>query len=79
MNSDRIEPREGVATNRSQLAEQLFVVKEAARILNIKTWKLARAVRNGSVPSYTFFNSRRLVKLSEIQEIIERTRRGAPL
>ena len=60
-----------------QQAEPLLTIKEAARILNLPTWeKLGRAVRRGLVQSYCLLNSRRLVRISEVVRVIERTREG---
>lgn len=64
-----------MSTNQPQ-PETLITVKEAARLLGIYPWKLRRAIRNGIVPSYTLYNSRRLVKLSEVIGAIEATRSG---
>jgi hypothetical protein len=62
--------------NVSAQAEPLLTIKEAARILNLPTWKLGRAVRRGLVQSYCLLNSRRLVRISEVVRVIERTREG---
>lgn len=57
-------------------AEPLRTVKQAAAELGIPYFKLARAVKEGLVPSYTLYNSRRLVRVSEIVAVIEATRDG---
>jgi excisionase family DNA binding protein len=57
-------------------AERLLTVAEAADTLGIHRWKLSRAVTAGIVPSYRLFNGRRLVRLSEIIAVIERSREG---
>lgn len=51
-------------------------VKVAADTLKLPSWKLRRAVKAGVIPCYTFFNKRRLVRISEIIQIIERTSCG---
>ena len=56
--------------------EPLYCLKEAARQFNIPYWQLQRAVKKRLVESYTPFNSRPLVRLSEIEAYVLRTRRG---
>jgi excisionase family DNA binding protein len=56
--------------------ERLFTSTEAAEILGIHLWALRRAVKSGAIPSYTPFNSRRLVRLSEVIAFIEASRQG---
>jgi hypothetical protein len=53
--------------------EPLYTIKAAAAALNVHYWALLRAVKRGDVPSYTPFNSRRLVRLSEVVASIERS------
>jgi hypothetical protein len=60
----------------SRPVEQLRNVKQAAAEIGIPYFKLARAVKAGLVPSYTICNSRRLVRVSEILEVIEASRQG---
>ena len=43
--------------------EQLLTLHEASATLGLHYWQLQRAVQRGDIPSYTPFNSRRLVKL----------------
>jgi excisionase family DNA binding protein len=50
--------------------EKQLTIKEASSLLGVPYWKLLRAVNRGDVPSYKFFNSRKLVRLSEILAII---------
>jgi hypothetical protein len=47
-------------------AEPLRTVKQAATELGLPYFKLARAIKGGPVPHYTIWNSRRLVRVSEI-------------
>jgi hypothetical protein len=56
--------------------EPLRSVKAAAVELGLPYFKLARAVKQGLVPSYTIYNSRRLVRISEIVAVIDASRRG---
>lgn len=56
--------------------EKLIPLSKAADIIGAKYWQLQRLVRRGLIPSYTPFNSRRLVKLSEVIAYIDSCRRG---
>ncbi len=56
--------------------EKLLPIKSAADKLGLPYWKLLRAVKAGDVSSYRFFNSRRLVRPSEVIAVIERSRTG---
>jgi hypothetical protein len=56
--------------------EKLVIIKVAADHFGLPYWKLLRAVKRGLIPSYSPFNSRRLVYLSEIQSYIDSTRSG---
>ena len=58
------------------MPERLTTVAEAARALGIRVWALRRAVKRGDVPSYQGFNSRRLVRLSEVNAAIEASKKG---
>jgi hypothetical protein len=55
--------------------EKLLTIGHAARELGIPYFKLARAVKNGLVSSVSLYNSRRLVRISEILAVIEGSRR----
>jgi excisionase family DNA binding protein len=56
--------------------EPFFTIKQVASRLHLPYWKLQRAIKRGDIPSYTPFNSRRLVRLSEVVAHIERNRAG---
>ena len=71
-----VEPLLEIDTEAPVPHEPFLTVKDAAAALGIHGWKLARAVRNGTVPSYTFLNRRRLVRLSEVIAVIEVSRTG---
>ena len=62
--------------NESTAPERLCTLHQAAEILALHYWQLQRAVRRGDIPSYTPFNSRKLVKLSEVLAYIESCRAG---
>ena len=53
--------------NEISSVEKLYTFQKAAAALNIHTWKIRRAVKRGLVPSYTLLNSRRLVRISDIE------------
>lgn len=54
----------------------LITISQAAEKIGAKPWQLRRAVKRGAIPSYTPFNSRRLVKLSEVIAYINSCRLG---
>ncbi|UIJ71918.1 excisionase family DNA-binding protein [Aurantimonas sp. HBX-1] len=56
--------------------EKLITFHEAADVLGVHYWQIQRAVKRGDIPSYRPFNSRRLVKLSEVVAFIEASRHG---
>lgn len=56
--------------------ERLFTIKKAAEEIGAKEWQLRRAIKAGHIPSYSPYNSRRLVKLSEVIAHIESCRQG---
>jgi len=56
--------------------EPFSTVKQVAGLLNLPYWKLQRAVKRGEVPSYTAFNRRRVLRLSEVVACIEQTKTG---
>lgn len=56
--------------------EKLLTVQQAAAVLDVHEWALRRAIKRGDIPNYTPFNSRRLVKLSEVLAYIDSCRQG---
>jgi hypothetical protein len=56
--------------------EKLVLLSVAANAVGVKYWQIQRAVKRGAIPSYTPFNSRRLVKLSEVVAYIDSCRQG---
>jgi hypothetical protein len=62
--------------NDSPNPERLLTIREAAEIVGARYWQAQRAVRRGDIPSYTPFNSRKLVKLSEVVAYINSCRQG---
>ena len=58
------------------LPGKLMVISEAADAVGAKHWQLRRAVKRGAIPVYAPFNSRRLVKLSEVVAYIDSCRQG---
>jgi hypothetical protein len=56
--------------------EPLLTLKLAAEKLGLPVFKVTRAAKAGAFPSYTLFNSRRLVHLSEVIAAIESSRTG---
>lgn len=60
----------------SSIPEKLLTFKDAANAIGAKEWQVRRAVMAGRIPAYTPFNSRRLVKLSEVVAYIDSCRQG---
>ena len=58
------------------LPEKLVPMNKAADALGIHLWALQRAVKRGAIPSYAPFNSRRLVRLTEVIAYIDSCRQG---
>ena len=63
----QIEPRESI---------ELLTFKEAAGQLGLPYFKIQRAAARGLIPHYRLFNSRKLVRLSEVVAVIDASRRG---
>ncbi|GGA91226.1 hypothetical protein GCM10011491_19040 [Brucella endophytica] len=58
-------------------AEKFLTVATAAAALGVHTWALRRAIKNGAIPAYTPFNSRILVRLSEVVAAIDASKTGS--
>lgn len=56
--------------------ERFITIKEAATALGIPYFKVQRAAQKGLIPTYWFFNSRKLVKYSEVVDVISASRSG---
>jgi excisionase family DNA binding protein len=56
--------------------EQLLTIQQAAATLGVHSWALRRAVKAGTVPAYTPFNRRKLVRLSEVVAAINASKIG---
>ena len=56
--------------------ETLITLKRAAESLGLPYFKIQRAARAGLIPTYSVYNSRRLVRLSEVVAVINGTRQG---
>jgi hypothetical protein len=57
--------------------EPLLTLKAAAEKLGLPPFKVTRAAKVGIFPTYTLFNTRKLVRLSEVIAAIERSKTGA--
>lgn len=64
-------------SNGPSAPEKLVNIQTAARALGVHPWALRRAVNSGAIPAYTPFNSRKLVKLSEVMAYIDSCRNGS--
>ncbi|QFR33832.1 helix-turn-helix domain-containing protein [Ancylobacter sp. TS-1] len=56
--------------------EKLLTLQQAADVLGLHLWALRRAAKRGLIPTYSPFNSRRFVLLSEVLAFIEASRTG---
>lgn len=66
---------EPIASHFSEL-EPLVTLKVAASALGLPYFKVQRAARAGLIPTYFVYNSRRLVRVSEILAVIDSSRTG---
>lgn len=57
-------------------AERLLTLKEAADLVGAKYWHIQRAAKARHFPLYRPYNSRALVKLSEVVAYIDSCRQG---
>jgi hypothetical protein len=56
--------------------EKLLTFRDAATQLGVPYFKIQRAARSELFPTYRFFNSRPLVRLSEVLAAVEASRVG---
>ncbi len=56
--------------------EPLCTIQQAATTLGVHSWALRRAVKAGTIPAYTPFNRRKLVRLSEVVAAINASKIG---
>lgn len=56
--------------------EKLLTLRKASELLGCQYWQIQRAVKSGRIPAYAPYNSRRLVKLSEVMAYIDSCREG---
>lgn len=56
--------------------DPLISINDAAEAVGAKYWQVLRAVKRGLIPCYTPFNSRKLVRLSDVLAVIEASRQG---
>ncbi|MBU2534449.1 MAG: hypothetical protein KKB37_17045 [Alphaproteobacteria bacterium] len=58
------------------IIEKFLTLSDAADQLGVHLWALRRAVKRGAIPTYSPFNKRKLVRLSEVVAVIEAARQG---
>lgn len=63
-------------SNGSSAPEKLISIAKAAEAVGAKYWHIQRAARAGHFPVYRPYNSRPLVKLSEVVAYIDSCRNG---
>lgn len=56
--------------------EPLLTIQKAAKALGVHVWALRRAIKGGTIPAYAPFNSRKLVRLSEVAAAINAAKVG---
>ena len=56
--------------------ESFLTYAQVAERLGVPIFKVRRAARSGVFPTYTLYNGRRLVRLSEVIAVIEASRDG---
>ncbi|RWB84129.1 hypothetical protein [Mesorhizobium sp.] len=56
--------------------EKLINIQAAAEAIGAKYWQIQRLARAGRIPVYRAFNSRPLVKLSEVVAYVDACREG---
>ncbi len=58
-------------------ASKLFYsMKEAAEQLGVPLWKIRRAAKSGLLPTYTFYDTKKYLRLAEVEAVILRSREG---
>lgn len=67
---------ENIPANGASAPEKLINIQTAAKALGVHSWALRRAINSGAIPAYCPFNSRKLVKLSEVVAYIDSCRSG---
>lgn len=53
-------------TSETQKSERLLTLRAASEALDLPYFKLQRAARSGAIPTYSLYNTRKYVKLSDI-------------
>ena len=56
--------------------EPFITMKQAAVLVGQPYWKIQRLVKKDLIPHYSVFNSRKLLRLSELLTFIENSRHG---
>jgi hypothetical protein len=72
---DRNLSKSSTNTTGSQL-ERLLTLKAAAEELNLPAFKITRAASAGIIPTYSLYNKRKLVRLSEVVAAINASKQG---
>jgi hypothetical protein len=54
----------------AQLPDRLLTLREAADELGIPYFKVQRAARSGLIPTYSLFNSRKYVLITELLRVM---------
>ncbi len=65
-----------IVHNGSSAPEKLISLNEAAEAVGAKYWQIQRLAKRGRIPVYRPYNSRPLVKLTEVLMFIEASCQG---
>lgn len=57
-------------------SDKLLTIKQAAGEVGAKDWQIRRAVKRGLIPYFQPFNSRKLIRLSDVLAAIEASKKG---
>jgi excisionase family DNA binding protein len=76
MPATTLDPETAPASGRSaDQLERLYTIKEAADLFGVKYWLMLHAINAGTIPSYRLGNTRRRVRRSDIEAVLEASRR----
>ena len=61
-------------TTQPKFPEPLVTIKQAAEHFGLPVWKISGSCKAGCIPFYRVLNGRRLVRLSEVEAVIQASR-----
>lgn len=57
-------------------SDKLLTIKQVAGEVGAKDWQIRRAIKRGTIPYFQPYNSRKLVRLSDVLAVIEASKKG---